>query len=259
MNTVCAGSFDKISLDYEKGRPGYPDKMYEIINCHKNLNIGSEVLEIGAGNGVSTKQIYDKWLCRITAIEPGENLCALLKDKLKDAVQIYNSTFELFNEPNLYDAIFCGTAFHWLDVTKYFRTSQLLKEDGILCLYWNNYDIENPEIFYAVQEIYKKYHPTNDKMNVKKFHAQKITARKNELENSKYFNLVGHHEIATSKKYNSERYISLLKSFSNNSIVGEKEIQCFYDEIANFVKQNNDEIDVKIVTNLEVGQKAVLK
>ncbi|MGD8782543.1 MAG: class I SAM-dependent methyltransferase [Ignavibacteria bacterium] len=256
MNTIYAGTFNNVSSEYEDGRPGYPEIIYEIVNCYKQFNSNSELLEIGAGNGVSTKEIYEKWLSNITVIEPGKNLCNIMQSKFGDKVKIFNGKFEEYSEGKKYDGIFCATAFHWLDDNKYRRASGLLKDDGILILYWNNYISDNNEVYDSIQTIYEKYHPAvkaaKDYRDIQK---QKILERKESLQNSEYFKLVGHHEVITTKTYDSNRYLNLLKSFSENSILEEEKVKNFYNKIEEYIKQNGNKIVIQINTNMEIGIK----
>jgi SAM-dependent methyltransferase len=131
--------FDNKSQTYDSIRPGYPNEIYETISNYKKLDKNSNILEIGAGNGVASLEIHDKWQPKLTLIEPGEKFCELLKEKFKTLkdIKIENTTFEEYHNNTLFDAIFSATAFHWLDsLTKYKKSHDILKSDGLLILYW---------------------------------------------------------------------------------------------------------------------------
>jgi SAM-dependent methyltransferase len=151
--------FDSHSQIYDSVRPGYPQEIYEIISNYKKLGTNSNILEIGAGNGIASQEIYKKWKSKMILIEPGKNLCELLYDRFKNNkdITVKNKTFEKYQTGYKFDAIFSATAFHWLDLSiKYKKSFDLLNDDGLLILFWNNYGIENIEMENEIQKIYTK-------------------------------------------------------------------------------------------------------
>src|SRR5699024_6445424 len=106
--------------------------------------------EIGAGNGIATQKIHAFWPSKLSLIEPGLELCEILEERFKENpnIRIIQDYFEnVVLEKNSFDAIFCATAFHWLDKKKkYRRCHDLLVSGGLLVLFWNNSIIDNPEI-----------------------------------------------------------------------------------------------------------------
>jgi phospholipid N-methyltransferase len=152
--------FDINSQIYDSVRPGYPHEIYEIISNYIKLNTNSNILEIGAGDGIVSQEINNKWQPKLFLIEPGENLYKLLYNKFRNNknISIENTTFEKFQNKIKFDAIFSATAFHWLDLTKKYKKSyDMLKDDGLLILFWNNYGIENKEMENEIQKVYTKY------------------------------------------------------------------------------------------------------
>ena len=152
--------FDDNSEIYDNVRPGYPQEIYEKISKHIILDKNSRILEIGAGNGIASQEIYNNWQSKMVLIEPGENLCKLLYNRFKnnEDIEVKNVYFEKFESNYLFDIIISATAFHWLDLSvKYNKSYNLLKDDGLLTLYWNNYGIENKEMDEIIQKMYNKY------------------------------------------------------------------------------------------------------
>ena len=69
-------TFDTVASTYEKLRPGYVEELYEALFAYRPLNEASCAVEVGIGGGQATKPVLDTG-CTVTAVEPGENFCAL--------------------------------------------------------------------------------------------------------------------------------------------------------------------------------------
>jgi len=247
--------FERHSQIYDSVRPGYPQEIYEIISNYKKLDTNSNILEIGAGNGIASQEIYKKWKSTMVLIEPGENLCQLLYDRFKNKknITVKNTTFEMYQTEHKFDAIFSATAFHWLDLSmKYKKSCDLLNDDGLLILYWNNYGIENIEMENEIQKIYAKYGKgIKDGKSSYERQIEKIESRKIEIEKVNLFNIIEHKIIKNVKKYTMENYIQLLKTFSDHSEMEEG----FFQEIKETIKKHGNKIDVRILVNLEIACK----
>jgi SAM-dependent methyltransferase len=182
--------FNTKSGVYDEIRPGYPWEIYELISKYKVFDTNSNILEIGAGNGVASQEIYNKWGSKLTLIEPGIDLCRILQNKFKNNfdVKIINTTFEEYQNNNLFDAIFSATAFHWVnDSIKYRKSNELLKNDGFLIIYWNNYIVDKIEMMDKIQNVYGKHgNGVNDNKNIYEKQMEKIENRRKEVEESGY-------------------------------------------------------------------------
>jgi SAM-dependent methyltransferase len=247
--------FNNNSQIYNEVRPGYPDEIYEIVSSCKKFDINSTILEIGSGQGIASREIFDKWHCKLTLLEPGNNLCALLHNKFENnkSIEIENTAFENYQNKILYDAIFSATAFHWLDASiKYKKTHEILKNDGILVLYWNNYGVEDKMTGSEITNLYKKYGTiTNDGKSSYERTMEKIENRRKEVEESHCFTIIRHELLKTTKKYTAENYIKLLKTFPDHAAMGKD----FFETIKKVILGNGNKIDVRIIVNLEIAKK----
>jgi SAM-dependent methyltransferase len=247
--------FDTHSEIYNDVRPGYPGEIYEIISNHKLFDKNTNILEIGSGNGIASLEIYNKWRPKLTLIEPGDNLCALLKERFNgnSDIRIYNTSFEEYDDKMMFDAIFSATAFHWCDIkTKYIKSSELLKDNGLLILYWNNYGIEDEKISEEIQNIYVKHgRGIRNGKSAYEVQMEKIESRKREIEESGYFKILEHKIIKTVKEYNGNDYIKLVRTFPDHVKLDDK----FFDEINTIIIKNGNSITVRILVNLEIAKK----
>ena len=254
-----ASSFNELASVYNEVRPGYPIEVYDVISKHVEYNEHSRLLEIGAGQGIATKEIYDRWLSNITAIEPGKNLYNLMIHKFKNnsQISIVNSTFEEFASDKKYDGIFSATAFHWIDSKiKFEKTYELLNNDSFLILYWNNYGINNAELEDQIKKIYTKYGFPESNKSSDEIRNDKILQRKNEVIQSSLFDLIEHTEINNTIEYSSDSYIKLLRTFPDHSKDKIPNIEFMYKDIESILLGCNMKIDVKVIVNLEIAKKS---
>ena len=250
--------FNAVAAIYSDGRPGYPEEIYRITNSYANFSRESSLLEIGAGSGIATREILRYWRPKLTAIEPGENLLEIARGKSGSAgnVSFINTTFEDFQTEKTYDGIFSATAFHWLDKsTKYQKSHTLLKDEGFLILFWNNYLIADDRHFMAIQEIYDKFHFDRQvDIDVREIQKLKIKRRRKEIAGNELFDFIVHKEVIRDIPYPGDKYIKLLKSFSTNA-AGGPSLDQFYEKISEYIKTIGNEIKVRVLTNLEIAKK----
>ena len=251
-------TFNKNSASYSEVRPSYPDSIFQNFHTFYQADEFSTFLEIGSGTGIATEIVANRWGANIIAIEPGQSLFNLGCDNLNSFknIALKNTTFEQFDTSTKFDCIYAATAFHWLEPElKFSKSHTLLKEGGLLFVFWNYYALKNDETNEAIQLIYKEHHPREFKeVNVKNLRKNKIIARREEIENSCYFKHIDHFEVTYYKSFNSEQYIKLLKTFPDNAF-SEVEIAPFFKAIETYIKRNNDEIELEILVCSEIAEK----
>ena len=151
--------FDEIIVNYDKVRPGYPDKL--IADAFAFAGNGKNALEIGAGTGKVTAPFVQARY-NVTAVEIGGGMAEFLADKFSgcDNFNVIVSSFEDAQlEDNSYDIIYAGSAFHWVDAEigcpKAFR---LLKSGGVITLF--RYNVVSDYYADEFREAYEKHYFT---------------------------------------------------------------------------------------------------
>jgi SAM-dependent methyltransferase len=110
-------SFDRVALQYDRSRPGYPPELVARACTTAGLRAGDRVIEIGCGTGQLTRALVERGL-RVTAIEPGANLIALAAQRCRGAgeVTFVQARFEDAPLPTApVAAVFAAASFHWVD------------------------------------------------------------------------------------------------------------------------------------------------
>jgi len=129
--------FDAVAEAYDVHRSGYPSEIIKTAVEHASLRPGARVVEVGSGTGKLTEELV-AWRLRVDAVEPGSNMVEVARRRLRgsDLVQFHLSRFEDVSLPaGLFEAVFSGSAFHWVDPTVgWKRAAALLRPGGTLAL-----------------------------------------------------------------------------------------------------------------------------
>jgi SAM-dependent methyltransferase len=154
--------FDEVADEYDRVRPTYPDELVDRACEVAGIEPGDSVLEIGCGTGQLTRSLLARGL-RVTALEPGNHLMSLAERNLagQGEVEFVNARFEKAELPRgHYRAVFCASAFHWIDPdVSWHKSAVLLAPGGTLALiqYFGLRDLrfadDQPSLLSAVGRI----------------------------------------------------------------------------------------------------------
>ncbi|MCH3917223.1 MAG: class I SAM-dependent methyltransferase [Spirochaetia bacterium] len=250
-------SFDGIAGVYDDVRPGYGTDVYAYIHTLKPYGRDSDILEIGSGTGIATREIADFWKARITALEPGDHLIAKAKERLRTYrnVELVKTRFEDFETTELFDSIFSATAFHWIDPgVKYEKAASLLKDNGLLAMYWNNFKLKDENMQDVVEEVYVRHGMQVYDEPVEEIQKENMQRRMDEIGCSGYFKLVAHQLFPHVFVYDAEAYIKLLRTFSDHSKGKVPQIEKLFQEIKELVLEAGSKVDVSVAVDLDVAQ-----
>jgi ubiquinone/menaquinone biosynthesis C-methylase UbiE len=131
-----AKSFGQVADLYQRARPGYPAEAIEWLLGPGPL----AVLDLGAGTGKLTAALLAAGH-RVTALEPLEEMRAVLAANLPEATAIGGRAEELPCPDEGFDAVVAGSAFHWFDrEPALVEVARVLRPPGIFGLLGNRYD-----------------------------------------------------------------------------------------------------------------------
>jgi SAM-dependent methyltransferase len=143
-----ARSFGRVAAEYERGRPGYPPEAIEWLLGARPL----EVLDLGAGTGKLTRALLDADH-RVTAVEPLDEMRAILSSQLPAARTLAGSAEHLPLTDASVDAVAVGSAFHWFDESAALaEIARVLRPRGVLGLLGNAFEVSSPWVA-RVREI----------------------------------------------------------------------------------------------------------
>jgi SAM-dependent methyltransferase len=130
-------SFGAAATAYAAHRPDYAQAA---VRWALGRAPGSRVLDLGAGTGKLTAALLDAGH-RVTALEPLEEMRAVLAANLPEATAIGGRAEELPLADDSFDAVVAGSAFHWFDRDPALaEIARVLRPPGIFGLLGNRYD-----------------------------------------------------------------------------------------------------------------------
>jgi len=132
--------FGEAAEAYGEGRPGYPAAAVTWMLGDQPLT----VLDLGAGTGKLTVQVTALGHHAV-AVDPDASMLAALNEALPDIDARVGTAEEIPLPDASVDAVVCGQAWHWVDVTAASReVARVLRPGGALGLVWNVRDESVP-------------------------------------------------------------------------------------------------------------------
>jgi SAM-dependent methyltransferase len=139
-----ARSFETVAADYERYRPGYPEKALRWAARQLGLKRGSRVLDVGAGTGKLTRGLVALGL-DVVAVEPGGPMLEQLRAAVPEAEGLAGAAESIPLSDASVDAAFAGQAFHWFDAKRALpEFHRVIAPGGGLALIWNWWDERDP-------------------------------------------------------------------------------------------------------------------
>ncbi len=136
----AAVGFQRGALDYERGRPGYPQAAINLLAEELGIGPGAVVVDLAAGTGKLTRSLTGLG-ARLIAIEP----VAGMREQLAQAVpgvEVSDGTAEHMPlDDGTVSAVLVAQAFHWFDVpAAAAEIHRVLRHDGGLGVVRNEWD-----------------------------------------------------------------------------------------------------------------------
>ena len=143
--------------DYVRGRPGYPEELFDAVAELGGLAPGSRVVDLGAGTGLSTEPLLRRGL-RVVAVEPNESMRAAAAAALGryPHFALVAGTAESTGLPDRsVDLAIAAQAFHWFDAarTKNELGRILRSPESRIALVWNARRAEGTSFVEAYERL----------------------------------------------------------------------------------------------------------
>lgn len=153
--------FSGRAQDYTKGRPGYPQALFDCLYDKYGFSENSVIADIGAGTGKFSKHLLDMG-STVYLVEPNDDMRAEAQNELLDynkVVYVNGSSEVTMLDDTSVDFVTAAQAFHWFDAEKFKKEcKRILKPDGKVTLIWNTRDMSSA-FNVKSYEVYKKYCP----------------------------------------------------------------------------------------------------
>jgi len=246
--------FDNVAEEYNLSRPDYSPKLMKFLAETLPLNKESNLLEVGAGTGIATKQFYNQWECKITALEPGENMIAKAKENCAgfEKLTLQKSYFEEYEASEKFDAVYSATAFHWLSPElKYKKVSECLKPEGKLVLFWSYFRLHDSVLRAKQQTIYESSGLGGYRTNLVEYQETKMSQRRKDITDSGIFKIEKSEIFIDTVEYTTKEYLALVATFSDFYKVDENKADVL-TSIGALIDDLGGKVQLDIVNQLEL-------
>lgn len=215
--------FGHNSAGYDAIRPPYPGWIFSLLKEQNALYSGARTLEIGAGNGLASRELIKAGVSPLTLLEPDERFAPLLgalAENTPNNVAIRHESFEEASFETPFDLVVIATAFHWLaPETRVKKLAQIVKPKGYVALLWNVFaDPSRPDPFHeATYSLLSSLEISPSDRPAQKPFALDKEAREREFLQDGDFELVIYAESHWPFHLSSEGVRKLYGTFSNLS------------------------------------------
>jgi SAM-dependent methyltransferase len=156
INDVAARGFARAGPEYERGRPGYPQRAIETIVAELGIGPHSTIVDLAAGTGKLTRSLTATG-ASVVAVEPVPEMREQLLAAVPGVEALSGTAEAIPLEDGSADAVLVAQAFHWFDATAAAtEIHRVLKPGGGLGVLWNAWD-ESVTWVARMQEVVHSY------------------------------------------------------------------------------------------------------
>lgn len=123
---------------YERGRPNYPERVWEVLDTRCRLSASSRVVEIGPGTGLVTRRLLSIGAA-VTGVEPNTSMASHLRQTFgDDHLDVVVMPFEEAElAANAFDLAVAATSFHWVEPRLGVQQlRRVVKPGGWVAIWW---------------------------------------------------------------------------------------------------------------------------
>lgn len=257
MTEGLGWTFDTAAAAYEKMRPGYPKELYRAIFACCPVGESSRAVEVGIGGGQATRPVLETG-CAVTAVDCGENLAALCREKFRDFhnFQMVVGNFEELDFPDgQYDLVYSASAFHWIpEQAGYQKVFSMLKSGGVFARFANHPypDKRRPELSDEIQKLYTVY--MNSVKKPSEYTAE-MARKRAEIALSYGFCDIRQMLFQRTRSFTAKEYTALLGTYSDHIALEETKRQAFFAEIERVINFYGGEFTLYDTIDLELARK----
>ncbi|HIE14077.1 TPA: class I SAM-dependent methyltransferase [Candidatus Bathyarchaeota archaeon] len=237
---VPPGFFDQIAHIYDEVRPGYPEEMIKDIISISGIPDGGRILEIGCGTGQATIPFAKRGYYMI-CLDISKEMAFLTAKKCRKypKVHVYPISFEEWElEPNSFDLVISGTAFHWIPKeVAYPKAALALKDSGYLAVFWNFHPTPYTGFFKEVQKVYRGFVPEWRDPEKERSIEDKIKSIENEINETGLFEKAIVKRYPWTKEYTADQYIKLLNTYSDHRLLGAERRRRLFTAIKTLIEK----------------------
>ena len=127
-------SFEAVADEYDTGRPGYPDGVFDALGTVSEL----VTLDVGAGTGIATRALIERG-ARVIALDPGREVLRRAELRTPSLRAVVADGARLPVRSETIDLICFAQSWHWLDeVRRIPEAHRVLRPGGRWAAWWSH-------------------------------------------------------------------------------------------------------------------------
>lgn len=244
---------------YNRARPDYPDRVYDILRDRCGLTADTKVLEIGPGSGTATRRLIDLGIRNVVAIEPDEALAAYLTST-SPSVEVRVEPFEDADlPPESFDLAIAATTFHWIEPAAGLRkVRHVLRLRAWWAMWWNNFGDPDREDAFHDATAHLLNHlpesPSHGEPDRPPF-ALDVEAREADLAAAGFVN-VAHQLMHWTLRMDPPQTRALYGTYGSINRLRSSERESLLDEIARIAREQfGGRVERNMITSIYTAQK----
>lgn len=255
-------TFDTVASTYERLRPGYPDGLYKMIFDYITLDQSCDAVEVGIGGGQATLPFL-KTKCNLTAVEYGERLSELCKEKFKEYsnFSIITSKFEDTHFlDDTYDLVYSASAFHWVpEKVGYTKVFSMLKHGGVFARFSNHPYCakDNLPLSEEINRIYGEYYYSfyHKKQEVPTEYGGEQAIERAEIAEKYGFTDIKYALFHRTRIFSANEYSTLLGTYSDHIAIEERIRKKFFSKIEDAINSHGGSVTLYDTIDLQLARK----
>ncbi len=260
------GLFGGDPAAYDRGRPAYPARVFDVLEEEAGLGPGAHILDVGAGTGLATLELARRGAASIVAVEPNARMAQQLRKNAaassagatSDAIEVIEAAFEDYDPPaGSFDLVTAATSFHWIDEATGLAKARVgLRAGGTIALWWHVFgDPEQDDPFHEATRArlaVGRHSPSGGEPGGPR-HALDVDARTGALRAAGFVD-VRHERMHETTRFTPAQLRDLYSTFSNTAHLSPDE----RDELLDYIEETaaNDfggEVERPLVLSLYVA------
>jgi SAM-dependent methyltransferase len=233
-------SFDRNAALYDDVRPGYHPGVIDELRAHV---AGTHVLEVGAGPGKATELLARNGYT-VTAVEPGAQLCALLRAKALPDVQVVQAKFEDFRGRD-FDLVLAAQSWHWMPADRFERAAAAAPALAIL---YNEKRSLDAALRAELDAAYARHFPAATPRHAINEVSQTCAEYGTLIADSGVYGAPYIAELPWIEHYSTARYLSLLSTYSDHAVLPQATRDALFVDVAAAIDRRGGTIEIPYVT-----------
>ncbi|MBX6390147.1 MAG: methyltransferase domain-containing protein [Frankia sp.] len=152
--------FDPLVDAYDAARPSYPDALFADLERLADRPIaGADVIEVGAGTGISTRQLLARG-ARVIPLDVAPAMLARLRARTPGIPAALADGEALPLRAGVADLVCYAQSWHWVQVpVAAAEAARVLRPGGSLAVWWNDVDAADTRWWQRQQERLERMSP----------------------------------------------------------------------------------------------------